>query len=177
MTPTGCSGTPLAKKLGYKPAMHVVLVGAPDDYATMVSPLPDGVVFDRTPSASTDLVHVFVTERTALAKHLGSLRQTLGPDAAVWVSWPKKASKVATDVTEDVIRDVALPLGFVDIKVCAVSEVWSGLKLVVRKALRAKGTPRGVLGRQARTSSNSPAIASDVRNTARFARNACFAPS
>jgi hypothetical protein len=139
MPTPGYSGTPLAKKLGYKPSMRAAVIDAPDDYAAMVAPLPDAVVFERTPTAATDLVHVFVTRRAALAKHLGALRKSLAPDAAVWVSWPKKSSKVATDVTEDVIRDVALPLGFVDIKVCAVSEVWSGLKVVVRKELRSKG--------------------------------------
>jgi hypothetical protein len=134
--PAGYSGTPLAKKLGYKPLTRAVLVGAPQGYAAMVEPLPEGVVFERAPTTKTDLVHVFVTERAVLARSLKSLRTTLRPDAAIWVSWPKKASKVATDITEDVIREVALPLGFVDIKVCAVSEVWSGLKLVVRKELR-----------------------------------------
>jgi hypothetical protein len=84
-------------------------------------------------------VQVFVTRREELAGHLAKLRRQLRDDAAVWVSWPKKASKVATTVTEDVIRELALPLGFVDIKVCAVSDVWSGLKLVVRKELRGKG--------------------------------------
>jgi hypothetical protein len=83
-------------------------------------------------------VHVFVTQREELAVHLARLRRKLRDDAAVWVSWPKKTSRVATTVTEDVIRELALPMGFVDIKVCAVSEVWSGLKLVVRKELRGK---------------------------------------
>lgn len=136
MPSLGYSGTPLAKKLGYKASTRAVLLGAPDGYAAMVAPLPDGVVFERVPTRATELVHVFVTGRAALVKHLSGLRQTLAPDAAVWVSWPKKASKVPTDITEDVIREVALPLGFVDIKVCAVSDVWSGLKLVVRKELR-----------------------------------------
>jgi hypothetical protein len=136
MPSPGYSGTPLAKKLGYKASTRAALVGAPEGYAAMVAPLPDGVVFQRAPTLATDLVHAFVTERAALAKHLAVWRKTLAPDAAIWVSWPKKASKVATDITEDVIREVALPLGFVDIKVCAVSEVWSGLKLVVRKELR-----------------------------------------
>ncbi len=134
--PAGYSGTPLAKKLGYKASTRAVLVGAPEGYAAMVDPLPEGVVFERAPTSKTNLVHLFVTERAALVKYLGGLRKSLGPTAAVWVSWPKKASKVATDITEDVVREVALPLGFVDIKVCAVSEVWSGLKLVVRKELR-----------------------------------------
>ena len=102
----------------------------------LLEPLPKGVAFDPAPTSKTDLVHLFTTERAFFAKHLASLRKKLAPDAAIWVSWPKKASKVPTDITEDVIREVALPLGFVDIKVCAVSDVWSGLKLVVRKELR-----------------------------------------
>ena len=135
-TTAGYSGTPLAKKLGYKASHRAAVVGAPEGYRDMLEPLPDGVVFERVATAKTDLVHVFATEREVLARHLNALRKKLEPEAAVWVSWPKKASKVPTDVTEDVIREVALPLGFVDVKVCAVDDVWSGLKLVVRKELR-----------------------------------------
>jgi hypothetical protein len=94
------------------------------------------VQFESRATQLVDIAHVFVTQRTALEKHLTSLRKKLGVDASVWVSWPKKAAKAPTDVTEDVIRRVASPLGFVDIKVCAVSELWSGLRLVVRKELR-----------------------------------------
>jgi hypothetical protein len=133
---SGYSGTPLAKKLGYKPECHAVVFGAPDEYRDWLAPIPDGVVFSKSVSADSDLVHIFATERSALSKRLQTLRDTIKPDAAVWVSWPKKPSKVATDITEDVIREIALPIGFVDVKVCAVSEVWSGLKLVIRKALR-----------------------------------------
>ena len=133
---SGYSGTPLAKKLGYKPFSHTLLIGAPADYLAMVQPLPDEVVFQSTATRRTDLVHVFVAEREELAEQLSALRKSLKPEASVWVSWPKRSAKIPTNVTEDVIREVALPLGFVDIKVCAVSEVWSGLKLVVRKELR-----------------------------------------
>ena len=132
----GYSGTPLAKKLGVKEGGCVVLLDAPEGYPLWLDPLPDGVRFDSRVSHATDIVHLFVTRREDLVKHLTALRQALRPDAAVWVSWPKKSAKVATTVTEDTIRDVALPLGFVDVKVCAVSEVWSGLKVVVRKELR-----------------------------------------
>ena len=134
----GYSGTPLAAKLGYKPSTSAVVIGAPGNYSAMLEPLPEGVAFERTASSRTDLVHVFVVEREMLCEHLSVLRKKLKPEAAVWVSWPKKSSKVPTNVTEDVIRQVALPLGYVDIKVCTVSEVWSGLKLVVRKELRAR---------------------------------------
>lgn len=134
--PAGYSGTPLAKKLGIKDASRVLTVGAPSGYAAWLEPLPAGVRFEMRASAGVDVAHVFVTKRAELGKRLSALRKSLRPDAAIWVSWPKKASKVPTDITEDSIRALAFPLGLVDIKVCAVSEVWSGLKLVVRKALR-----------------------------------------
>lgn len=132
----GYSGTPLVKKLGIKSAQCVLLVDSPDNYLSLVAPLPPGVQFVSQADATVTLAHIFVTQREALAKLLAELRQRLNPDAALWVSWPKKSSKVPTTITEDSIRELALPLGFVDIKVCAVTEVWSGLKLVVRKELR-----------------------------------------
>ena len=132
----GYSGTPLAKKLGIKAGSEVVPFDAPSGYRKALEPLPDGVKFGARVSAATDIVHVFATRRAELAKALKTLRAQLQPDGSVWVSWPKKAAKVATDITEDTIRELALPLGFVDIKVCAVDERWSGLKLVVRKELR-----------------------------------------
>jgi hypothetical protein len=132
----GYSGTPLAKKLGIVENSKVLTVGAPRDYANLLKPIPAGVEFASNASKSIDVVHVFTTEKKELRNLLTGFRKLLRPDAAIWVSWPKKAAKVATDVTEDTIREVALPMGFVDIKVCAVTEVWSGLKLVVRKELR-----------------------------------------
>jgi hypothetical protein len=132
----GYSETPLAKKLGIKEGFKVFLVGAPAQYRALLAPLPARVRFTSTANSSTNLVHAFATERGALARLLLALRKTLSHEASIWVSWPKKSSKVPTDITEDTIREVALPLGFVDIKVCAVTEVWSGLKLVVRKELR-----------------------------------------
>jgi hypothetical protein len=136
MSTAGYSGTPLAKKLGIKAGSTVHPVGAPPGYRELLAPLPPGVGWATRVSAEVDLVHLFVTERRALATALRRLRKALASDAVLWVSWPKKAAKVATDITEDVIREVALPLGFVDVKVCAVDATWSGLKLVVRKALR-----------------------------------------
>lgn len=132
----GYSGTPLAKKLGIKEESRVLLMGAPEGYLRLLDPLPAGVRFESLAGPAIDVAHAFVTWREDLVDHLVSLRKALRPDAAVWVSWPKKAAKVPTDVTEDVIRQVALPMGWVDVKVCAVTEVWSGLKLVVRKELR-----------------------------------------
>jgi hypothetical protein len=136
MAPAGYSGTPLASKLGIGERSRVVAKHAPGDYARLLAPVPPGVVFERNVSERTDLVHVFGTRKAALKTELATLRKAIRLDAAVWVSWPKKASKVPTDITEDTIRELALPLGFVDVKVCAVSDVWSGLKLVVRKSLR-----------------------------------------
>jgi hypothetical protein len=132
----GYSGTPLAKKLGLKEGQRVLLIDEPGDYLSLLHPLPPSLSVARQAGLAIDLVHVFVVRRADLQNRLDSLRRTLRPDVPVWVSWPKKASKVPTDVTEDTIREVALPLGFVDVKVCAVSEVWSGLKIVVRKELR-----------------------------------------
>jgi hypothetical protein len=133
---TGYSGTPLTKKLGFKERSLVLLIDAPKDYAQLVAPMPTGVQFISKPSRNVDIAHVFVSRRSTLSKHLSKLRETLDVQASIWVSWPKKTAKVPTDITEDTIREVALPLGFVDIKVCAVTDVWSGLKLVLRKELR-----------------------------------------
>lgn len=134
--PAGYSGTPLAKKLGYKPNMEVCLVDAPAGYRALVAPLPEGVKFVAKVTPATGMVHAFATTKAALLATLRACRVSLEPDAPLWISWPKKVSKVPTDVTEDAIRELALPLGFVDVKVCAVDDVWSGLKLVVRKELR-----------------------------------------
>lgn len=140
MTPAagaaGYSGTPLAKKLGIVAGTLVHGIDPPSNYKALLAPLPNGVVFAERISQQVDVVHLFATQRAALAKQLAALRKKLRTDAALWVSWPKKAAKQSTDITEDVIRELALPLGFVDIKVCAVDATWSGLKLVVRKELR-----------------------------------------
>lgn len=132
----GYSGTPLAKKLGVSEGRTVCALGAPARYREWLAPLPPGVRFVRAVGSDTDLVHLFVVRRSEMEKRLGAFRSVMRSDAAVWVSWPKKAANAPTDITEDVIREVALPLGFVDVKVCAVDETWSGLKLVVRKANR-----------------------------------------
>ena len=136
MATVGYSGTPLAKKLGIKPGSRVFVAGAPKTYRKSLEPLPAGVTFEKMVSGSIDLIHVFTDSRARLAEGLAKYRKTMRPDATIWVSWPKKASKVPTDITEDTVREVALPMGLVDVKVCAVDEVWSGLKLVIRKELR-----------------------------------------
>ena len=135
MTP-GYSGTPVSKKLGISAGQRLLVIDCPEPYAAIVADIPEGVTLATRPSSTVDLVHLFATERRVLQQRLEKLRTALRPDAVIWVSWPKKASKVPTDITEDTIRAVALPLGLVDVKVCAVTDVWSGLKLVVRKALR-----------------------------------------
>jgi hypothetical protein len=132
----GYSGTPLWKKLGIKDQSEIYLSNGPDDYLDLVSPLPAGVRFVPRLTRETDLVHIFVTEKVRLARQLAFALSRMKPDGVIWVSWPKRSSKVPTDITEDTIREVALPLDLVDIKVCAVDETWSGLKLMIRKEKR-----------------------------------------
>ena len=132
----GYSGTPLAKKLGIREGCRVVTIKAPANYHQLLQGIPANVDFGKRVSQGTDIVHVFSTEKSALKTCLATLRKSIRSDAAVWVSWPKQAAKLPTDITEDTIRELALPLGFVDIKVCAVNAIWSGLKLVIRKELR-----------------------------------------
>jgi hypothetical protein len=136
VTPAGDSGTPLAKKLGIGSGARVFTAGAPANYRALLAPIPADVAFTAKAGATTTLAHLFCTKRAELTKRLAALRKALAPDAAVWVSWPKKSAKLASEITEDSVRELALPLGFVDVKVCAIDETWSGLKLVVRKALR-----------------------------------------
>jgi hypothetical protein len=132
----GYSGTPLAKKLGLKAPMTLVALGAPRGYRAWLGGVPEGVRIVSTAAPPLQAAHLFVTRRSALATELGRLRRELAPSGFVWVSWPKRSSGMETDVTEDTIRDLALPIGFVDVKVCAVTDVWSGLKLVIRKSNR-----------------------------------------
>jgi hypothetical protein len=131
----GYSGTPLQRKLGFKPGMTAVYLDAPDHLGALLGEL-EGVTIKRSLRGRADLVLCFVTARGALARRAARLRAAIAPDGMVWVCWPKRASKVPTDVTEDVVREVLLPTGLVDVKVAAVDETWSGLKLVVRRELR-----------------------------------------
>ena len=133
---SGYSGTPLAKKLGYTPGLTVYLDGTPDHYLDLLAPLPEDVEFLVKPKKGVRFVHLFITSAGELAKKLVKYRKTIAPDGTIWVSWPKKAARVPTDITEDAIRAACLPLGFVDVKVCAVDATWSGLKLMIRKELR-----------------------------------------
>lgn len=133
----GYSGTPLAKKLGIAGGATIHPVDAPENYLELLEPLPQNVQMVSRIDAKTDIVHIFSAKRTHLSKSIAAALAKLRPDGVIWVSWPKKSAKVPTDITEDTIREIALPLGLVDIKVCAVDDTWSGLKLVVRKEKRA----------------------------------------
>jgi hypothetical protein len=149
----GYSGTPLAKKLGIRAGARLFLQAAPDNYRQLIAPAPEGVQSVRRIDARTDLAHLFATRRAELGEALQGARTSMREDAVIWVSWPKKASRVPTDITEDVIRELALPLGLVDVKVCAVDETWSGLKLVLRRSERAGGAA----GSGARAAQRRPA--------------------
>lgn len=127
----GYSGTPLAKKLGIKEGIRVRLINQPDNYFNLFTDMPENVKVLNDKKSCKDLVHYFTKKASDLRKDIVHLRNEVFPDGAIWISWPKKAAKIETDVTEDVIRNIALANGLVDVKVCAVDEVWSGLKLVV----------------------------------------------
>jgi len=132
----GYSGTPLAKKLGIKPGQRTWRVNMPASVAAEIADSGLAPTLLRSPQSGLEMAHIFVTRRAELAKHLSRLRPLLAPAGILWVSWPKKSAKIDTDMTEDAIRAEALPLGLVDIKVCAIDQVWSGLKLVIRKSER-----------------------------------------
>jgi hypothetical protein len=133
----GYSGTPLWKKLGYKTGMSAYVDAAPGNYISLLT-LPADVVVTWLSSAKSDMefVHLFATSASKLKGKLESYRKRIGPSGMIWVSWPKKSSGVKSDITEDTIRAIALPIGFVDVKICAVDEVWSGLKLMIQRTAR-----------------------------------------
>lgn len=132
----GYSGTPLYRKLGIKPGARVRTSNAPADYPALLAGLPEGVTLSSRIRSDIDVWHFFTRSRSELSASLPQLRRRIRQDGMIWVSWPKKSSGVASSVTEDTVREVALPLGLVDVKVCAVDDTWSGLKLVIRKELR-----------------------------------------
>ena len=156
--PAGYSGTPLPRTLGIKPGARVGLAGAPDGFGALLEPLPDGARVEAgAPAAGAagavlpgpvlpgpvlpgtgpfDVIVFFAVEQAELAGRLSELRARMAPAAGLWIAWPKRASRVPTDMTEDVIREIALPTGLVDNKVCAIDQVWSGLRLVIRRELR-----------------------------------------
>jgi hypothetical protein len=128
----GYSETPLVKKLGLKPGHVALAIGEPAAYWKWISPLPEGVVVkEKLATGTHDFIHLFVKEKKVYEKEVLRCRKSIKPDGMIWISWPKRSSGVASDLDENVIRDFALKNGLVDIKVCAVDEVWSGLKLVI----------------------------------------------
>ncbi len=133
----GYSGKPIVQKLGIKPGFFIFTTGAPAPYGDVVGKLPGGVTMAADAKPPLDMIHVFVTEAAGLAGKLAGYRAAIEPDGMIWVSWPKKASGVATDLSDVVVRNMALPLGLVDVKVCAIDATWSGLKLVWRREVRA----------------------------------------
>jgi len=135
----GYSGTPLPQKLGIKEGHQLALLASPDGFEKTLGALPLGVTVRETVAGKPlDVVVLFVTARKQLEKQLAAVRKAMAPACGFWVAWPKKASGLVTDMTEQVVRDVALPTGLVDNKVCAIDETWSGLRLVIRVELRAK---------------------------------------
>jgi hypothetical protein len=132
----GYSGTPLTKKLGIRSGATVALLGAPDGFDDLLTDVPPDVTFRRRAQGQLDLVISFQTERAVLEHRLPAVLRAMQRDGALWVAWPKRASKVDTDITEDTVREVVLPLGLVDVKVCAIDETWSGLKVMWRRENR-----------------------------------------
>jgi hypothetical protein len=135
----GYSGTPLFQKLGIKPDTIVLVIDPPNNYRKLLGQLPSGAHLIECVPNAVDFVHLFTARREQLQTELKRLRKKLSDTGTIWVSWPKKSASLPTDVTEDTIREVALPLGLVDTKVCAVDEIWSGLKLMVRRENRSSG--------------------------------------
>jgi hypothetical protein len=134
--PAGYSGRPLAAKLGLKPGQSAYAKGMPASVAAEIEAAEPGYAFAAEPVPGLDIAHIFTTSRSELEAEVARLRALLAPAGMIWVSWPKKASKMPSDISEDIVREIAFPHGLVDVKVCAVDETWSGLKLVIRKALR-----------------------------------------
>jgi len=133
----GYSGTPLPKKLGIKEGHRVAVLGGPEGFEDLLEPLPDGVMIRKAARGTNDLVVSFHTRRAHFERRLDPAVRAMDVDGGLWIAWPKRASGVPTDMTEDVVREVALPLGLVDNKVCAIDETWSGLRVVWRKERRA----------------------------------------
>lgn len=132
----GYSGTPLPQKLGIKPGAKLMLLGAPVGFDETLGAVPEGVELRRHARGTADVVVAFFIDRRHLERRLAGLGRTIFPAGALWLAWPKRASGVATNITEDVVRDVALPRGLVDNKVCAIDATWSGLRFVWRKERR-----------------------------------------
>ena len=135
---SGYSGTPLSRKLGIKEGFPILIRNAPKNYESLLAPLRKDVRLKTRNNKELQMVHIFTESRGELERQLPGYMKRIRQDGMIWVSWPKKSSKVPTDITEDVVRAIALPVGLVDVKVCAIDEIWSGLKLVIRKENRKK---------------------------------------
>ncbi|MES2880840.1 MAG: DUF3052 domain-containing protein [Bacteroidota bacterium] len=138
MNTAGYSATPLAKKLGIKDGHVVRLVNTPDNYFSLLTDMPVNIKITKDKKTKKHFIHYFTQESTALSRDIPALKNEIVPDGMIWISWPKKTSKVVTDVTEEVIRKIAIANGLVDVKVCAIDETWSGLKLVIPVKYRKK---------------------------------------
>ena len=134
--PAGYSGTPLAKKLGIAEGSTVALLAEPDQFRSLLAPVPDAVTFKTSLRGSADVVVLFATRRAEFERRVAAIGRTIFPAGGAWFAWPKRASKVPTDITEDTVREIVLPLGLVDNKVCAIDDTWSGLRVVWRKERR-----------------------------------------
>jgi Protein of unknown function (DUF3052) len=143
VVPAGYSGTPLARKLGIKEGQSVAPLGAPDGFEATLEGLPDRVTLRTAARGTNEVLVSFHTARADLERRLPTLLKAMDVDGGLWVAWPKKASGVPTDITEDTVREVALPLGLVDTKVCAIDDTWSGLRIVWRRERRDQHRPRG----------------------------------
>lgn len=132
----GYPGTPLTKKLGITDGSTVALIAEPGEFRGLLRPIPDGVEFRTSLRSRADVVVFFVVRRAEIQRRIDAAGRAIFPGGGLWIAWPKRASKVPTDMTEDVVREVVLPLGLVDNKVCAISDVWSGLRVVWRRELR-----------------------------------------
>jgi hypothetical protein len=142
VTAAGYSGTPLAKKLGVKAGDTVAILNEPTGFREWLAPLPEDVRIRKSIGRSRDVVVIFAKRRARLQPRVEQAAGAVFPDGCIWIGWPKRSSKVATDLTEDVVRAISLPLGLVDTKVCAISKVWSGLRVVWRKELRTQTETR-----------------------------------
>ena len=132
----GYSATSLVKKLGIKAGFKLYLKNPPANYMQLIEPIPENLTIVKRISSNIDMIHFFAKNKSELVSHIKSLMTNINQNGMIWISWPKKSSKILTDITEDTIREVVLPLGLVDVKVCAVNDIWSGLKLVIRKENR-----------------------------------------
>jgi hypothetical protein len=143
VTPAGYSGTPLPQKLGIRDGERVAFVNEPPEFKKLLGKLPTGVEVRTQARGSLDVVVFFTKKRADLERRIGALAAAIEPAGGLWVAWPKRASGITTDMTEDVVRDVALPLGLVDNKVCAIDDTWSGLRVVWRKENRKPAKSKG----------------------------------